>query len=183
MILYKRSEGVRVEEVNVTDYNAEWINDFEQEKAKIKNVINDITLGIEHIGSTAVPGLGAKPVIDMMVGVKELSQVSPEYIVQLKSINYEYVHKPEYPERLFFRKGQWRAGTHHLHVYVHNGEHWLNNIWFRDYLRSHPKAMDDYYRLKKQLEGLYKSDRVAYTNAKAPFIQSILSRLRSENHT
>lgn len=169
-----------MEEVKVTDYNAEWINDFEKEKVKINNVMDEITLGIEHIGSTAVPGLGAKPVIDMMVGVKELSQVSPEYIDQLQSINYEYVHKPEFPERLFFRKGQWRAGTHHLHVYVYNGEHWLNNIWFRDYLRSHPKAMDDYYRLKKKLEGLYKTDRVAYTEAKAPFIQSIFSKNNEE---
>lgn len=67
---------------------------------------------------------------------------------------YEYVHKSDFPERKFFRKGKWRAGTHHLHVYAMSGPQWRNNILFRDYLRNHADTLLQYYRLGDLLKGI-----------------------------
>lgn len=75
----------------------------------------------------------------------------------------------------FFRKGKWRAGTHHLHVYIYNSEEWRNNLLFRDFLINHEWACEEYRVLKEMLAATYPFDRVSYTNAKAPFIQNILT--------
>lgn len=87
--------------VNLSDYNPKWENEFEYEKKRIVNVIGDKILGIEHIGSTSIKGLEAKPVIDIIVGVQDLAEVS-NFVVTLSEIEYEYVHKPEFKDRRFF---------------------------------------------------------------------------------
>ncbi|WP_409346490.1 GrpB family protein [Paenibacillus sp. MBLB4367] len=169
-----------MEEVVVTGHNPEWENEYEREKGKIADALNDILAGIEHIGSTSVPGLAAKPVIDMMAGVLELSDLTEKHVDALRSLGYTHVDHSHFPERKFFRRGEWRAGTHHLHVYRINGTHWRSNLLFRNYLRSHPAAMQEYHELKVTLISKHKQDRAAYTEAKAPFIQSIIQLAMSE---
>jgi len=164
------------EQVIVSVYNPDWIHQYEEEKRKILEAIQDICVSIEHIGSTSVPGLGAKPIIDIMVGVHHLNLVGQRHIDQLKEIGYEYVDKPEFPERKFFRRGKWRAGTHHLHIYEMNGVQWNNNLLFRDYLRNHEDTLKQYYRLKKELEARYKHDRALYTEGKEKFIQEVINK-------
>jgi len=159
----------------VSEYDSEWIEEYEQEKVKISHVLRDVLLRIEHIGSTSIPKLGSKPIIDMMVGVSDLQQVSEAYITGLEGIGYEYVFKPDFPERRFFRKGEWRAGTHHLHIYEYESENWINNILFRDYLKNDSRMMEEYYLLKKKLEQQYKHDRVAYTEGKSEFIGNVIA--------
>lgn len=169
-----------MEQVTVSAYDPQWAAQYEQDKVLISDALSDIVLGIEHIGSTSVPGLGAKPIIDIMVGIQDLDQLKEEHITRLSGIGYEFVHHPDFPERRFFRRGAWRAGTHHLHVYQYKGDHWNKNLNFRNYLIRHPDALEEYYRLKKVLGEKYKHDRAKYTEAKAPFIQHIIGQAMKE---
>lgn len=169
-----------MEEVIVTPYNPDWKEEYNREKAKIESALKGLDVHIEHIGSTSVSGLGSKPTIDMMAGVLSLEEVDEYYLENLAGIGYEYVVKPEFPERLFFRRGQWRAGTHHLHIYRYQGQQWIDQILFREYLKKHPEIKDRYYALKKALENQYKHDRVAYTNGKADFIREVIRKARLE---
>ncbi|GIO29836.1 MULTISPECIES: GrpB family protein [Paenibacillus] len=170
-----------MEQVNISEYNPHWAWEFEQEKLKIAEALEGIVLGIEHIGSTSVPGLGAKPIIDIMAGVSALDEITPVHRVRLERIGYHFVDHPHFPERRFFRRGEWRAGTHHLHVYRHEGEHWNMQLLFRNYLIRHPEALKDYFRLKQNLAQLYPHDRAKYTEAKGSFIRKIIELARAEN--
>ncbi|MFS0597959.1 GrpB family protein [Peribacillus frigoritolerans] len=159
--------------IMIENYNPNWVTEFEQEKAKIKEVLKDKPICVEHIGSTSVMGLGAKPILDIMAGVQHLAEVDA-FIEPLKSIGYEFVPHKEFPERRFFRKGQWRAGTHHLHIYRLGSEQWKNQLSFRNYLRSHPDVRKQYQQLKMSLAKKHPADIVGYTKAKAPFILNVM---------
>ncbi|NBI28157.1 GrpB family protein [Chengkuizengella marina] len=161
-------------QIVIEEYNSDWSIQFEKEKEKLKQVLNNDLLPIEHIGSTSVKGLAAKPIIDIMIGVKSLSEVDI-FIEPLKPLGYEYVFHTEFPQRRFFRKGKWRAGTHHLHIYEYNSKFWINNILFRNYLRDFPDTKLQYNQLKKDLAVKYEYDRIGYTSAKAPFISNVIN--------
>ncbi|PEA55655.1 hypothetical protein CON64_05805 [Bacillus pseudomycoides] len=163
----------------IEEYKPNWTLQFTEEQKIIKNIMGDAAITIEHIGSTSVEGLSAKPILDMMVGVRTLNDIDT-FIEPLKTIGYEHVFHEEFPNRRFFRKGLWRAGTHHLHIYQYDSEEWNNNLLFRDYLRNHPNARLQYEQLKKELANKHRFDRVAYTNAKAPFILDIIKKAKKE---
>lgn len=169
-------------EITIEDYNSNWPKQFEKEKVKLKEILADKVISIEHIGSTSVEGLGAKPILDIAIGVNNLEVVS-EFIEPLKQIGYEFVYHKEFPERRFFRKGQWRAGTHHLHFYQFEGEHWNNQILFRNYLRNNPDFLKEYHQLKVDLAEKFRFDRVSYTENKTPFIQNVLHLSRKMGWT
>jgi GrpB-like predicted nucleotidyltransferase (UPF0157 family) len=166
-------------EITIEDYNPNWSKQFEEEKVKLKEILADNVISIEHIGSTSVEGLGAKPILDIAIGVNDLEVVS-KFIEPLKQIGYEFVYHKEFPERRFYRKGQWRAGTHHLHFYQFEGEHWTNQILFRNYLRNNPDVLKEYHQLKVDLAKKFCFDRVSYTENKAPFIQNVLQKAKKE---
>ncbi|WP_435166223.1 GrpB family protein [Paenibacillus glycanilyticus] len=166
-----------METVKIEEYKDEWPFKYQGEQSKIKEIMTDKAIAIEHIGSTSVQGLGAKPIIDFMVGVNDLKEVE-EFIEPLAKIGYEHVYHKEFPNRRFFRRGEWRAGTHHLHIYVHGSEEWNNNILFRDYLRTHPDVLKQYNQLKKEFAEKNHHDRVAYTNAKHPFIIDVIQKAK-----
>ncbi|MEK3817537.1 GrpB family protein [Cytobacillus sp. FSL W8-0315] len=109
-------------EISIEGYNSNWAKEFEAEKVKLKEILNDKVISIEHIGSTSIKGLGAKPILDIAIGLKDLKTVM-EFIEPLEKLGYEFVYHKEFAERRFFRKGEWRAGTHHLHFYEFEGEH------------------------------------------------------------
>ncbi|MGE7762590.1 GrpB family protein [Peribacillus sp. NPDC097895] len=131
------------------------------------------------MGSTSVKGLGAKPILDIMTGVHHLDEVDM-FIEPLQSIGYVFVAHKEFPDRRFFRKGQWRAGTHHLHFYKYGSEQWKNQLSFRDYLRTHPNVRDQYQQLKLFLAQKHPADIVGYTKAKAPFIQNVIESAKKK---
>ncbi|GGD82834.1 GrpB family protein [Paenibacillus nasutitermitis] len=160
-------------EVTIAEYNPGWVAQFEQEQAKLQAVLPDKSIVIEHIGSTSVEGLPSKPILDIAIGVHDLEEADA-FITPLGELDYEYVPKADFPNRKFFRKGKWRRGTHHLHVYELGSEEWNNNLLFRNYLRNHPEKVQEYARLKRQLASLHADDRETYTKLKAPFIHSIL---------
>ncbi|MEN1936266.1 GrpB family protein [Paenibacillus sp. 102] len=166
-------------EIIIEPYNLNWHEEFRKEKEKFISLLEKDILAIEHIGSTSVEGLSAKPLIDMMIGVENLGLVD-HWIGPLQAIGYEYVFHKHFPQRRFFRKGKWRAGTHHLHVYTYGGQEWKNNLLFRDFIRNHEWARVEYKQLKQELAMKYPFDRVSYTNAKAPFIQKIILLAKEE---
>ncbi len=163
--------------VLLIDYDPRWPREFEEEKARVLAAIGPHVVGVEHIGSTAVPGLPAKPIIDLLVGVRRLDEARP-CIAPLAAIGYAYV--PEYeafiPDRRYFRKGAFGARTHHLHMVVIGGEIWNAHVRFRDWLRDHPDDARRYADLKRELAAKFRDDREAYTDGKTAFIREIERR-------
>jgi GrpB-like predicted nucleotidyltransferase (UPF0157 family) len=130
-----------------------------------------LVVDVEHIGSTAVPGLGAKPVIDIMPGVRTPEDTN-RCIAGLRRLGYEYVPEDTIPDRLFFRKG-YPERKLHVHVVQVGGDFWVRHIAFRDYLRAHGDAANNYASLKRKLAAQYPHDSLAYTDAKSEFILGI----------
>ncbi|SES18276.1 GrpB domain, predicted nucleotidyltransferase, UPF0157 family [Gracilibacillus ureilyticus] len=159
--------------VTLTEYNPDWVNQYKYEAKRIIKAIGDKAAGIEHIGSTSVKGLAAKPIIDILVGVEELKIVN-DLIAPLEKIENEYVPKPEWTDRYFFRKGVWGRGTCHLHVCEINSREWVEKLLFRNYLRKNPQTAEKYASLKRELAVEYNDDRPEYTRRKEPFIYDIL---------
>jgi GrpB-like predicted nucleotidyltransferase (UPF0157 family) len=169
--------------VRIVAYDLEWPSLFKKEKNRIIDIIGHIVLKVEHIGSTAVPNLGGKPIIDIMVAVNHLDDADI-CIEPLEIIGYNYF--PEYeesmPERRYFQKGKQPEEQHyHLHMVELTSEFWERHLLFRDHLRSHPDIAEHYYVLKKKLATKYGSDCEGYTEAKTPFIESAVSDAREEN--
>lgn len=165
--------------VNLSDHNPNWEKQFDYEKKRIIDVLGDKAIGIEHIGSTSIKGIKAKPIIDILVGVHEINEVSI-FVIPLRQIEYEYVPKPDFKERRFFRKGVWGKGTCHLHICEFNSNEWIEKLLFRDYLRLNPQVAEEYASLKKELASRYKFDRPTYTKKKEPFIKTIIEKARQE---
>ena len=162
------------ERVTIVPYDPEWPLMFEGERAALAEVFHGTGAEIEHVGSTAVPGLGAKPVIDVMVGVSRLADVE-EKAKLLESAGYQYV--PEYeaalPERRYFRKPPSRPRVYHLHCVVKGSDFWKRHLQFRDYLRIHPTVAAEYYKLKCELAS--RCSKAAYTEAKSSFVEGVLA--------
>ncbi|WP_088012387.1 GrpB family protein [Gottfriedia acidiceleris] len=156
--------------VLIKNYDPNWELQFEEEKGKILSVIPKKIIQIEHIGCTSIKGLGAKPIIDMMIGVTKLEDFE-ELIQPLSTIDFEYVSKPELTDRRFFRKELWGHGTCHLHICEHKSKEWIEKLLFRDYLRENPKVAKNYLNLKKNLAKEYQYDCQTYTKKKEPFIR------------
>lgn len=163
----------------IVAYDPRWSALFEEERARLFASTGPLLAAIEHVGSTAVPGLAANPIIDIMGGARELGEVT-RYVAPLEGIGYEYV--PQYeayiPERRYFRKPRTGQGprTHHLHIVELTSTFWHRQLLFREYLRTHPVALREYADLKRRLAAEYGDDGRGYSDAKRPFIESILKR-------
>ncbi len=158
----------------ISTYQPNWPELFDQEAAVIQNLIGSYITIIEHIGSTAVPGLAAKPIIDMLIGINRLSD-SPLFIPPLQKLGYIYVpeHEVDLPERRYLYKQERGEDTFHLHMVEPQSDFFCRHLAFRDYLRTHPEAVGEYAALKIRLAGEFGSDRSGYTDAKTDFIHSI----------
>ncbi|MBD2741993.1 GrpB family protein [Coleofasciculus sp. FACHB-1120] len=162
--------------IQVVDYDTNWPIQFEQEKLQILHALGDDVLDIHHIGSTSVPGLAAKPIIDILVGLEELPP-SVTQIASLETLGYLYQGELGIPGRHFFRKGMPR--THHLHLVKQGNQVWENQLIFRDFLRAHPEKAKQYDALKRKLAVQFRLDREGYVQAKAPLIEQLLSKARA----
>jgi GrpB-like predicted nucleotidyltransferase (UPF0157 family) len=159
--------------VVLVPYNKAWPSLFLEERVRIERVLGPLAEGIEHVGSTAVPGLVAKPILDIMVGVRSPRDVD-RCIRPLERLCYEYRGEARVPGRLFFRRGDPR--THHLHVAEVGSEFWERHLAFRDYLRADPETALEYAQLKHDLASRFHGDRAAYTEAKTGFISEVVRR-------
>jgi GrpB-like predicted nucleotidyltransferase (UPF0157 family) len=167
--------------VVIVDYNPIWVELFLKEKEKLVTAIGPFCASIEHIGSTAVPGLAAKPVIDILIGVHHL-QDAPLFIPPLVELGYEYIpeHERELPERRYLHKIVGGLHTYHLHIVEPATRFYTVQLSFRDYLRSHAETAREYAELKKLLAARFTHDRSAYTEAKSGFIQEVLNKSMKE---
>ena len=160
--------------VIIVDYDTQWPTLYEKEKALVRRVLEHRICALEHVGSTAVPKLGGKN-IDIMAGVKSVDEAN-QCISPLESIGYKDVTpQPDNTEWYYcLGKGPHSVG-YHLHLVKFNSEHWKKHIVFRDFLRKNPQIAQEYFNLKKRLAIKYGTDRLGYTEAKSPFIESILT--------
>ncbi|RWZ60169.1 GrpB family protein [Halobacillus fulvus] len=157
--------------VEVLDYQPVWKAKFEEEADRLRNVFRGELLDLYHIGSTAIEGMKAKPIIDIMPVVKTLSAVDG-YDEQMKSIGYEPKGENGIAGRRFYQKGGENR-TFHVHVYEQNNPEIDRHLAFRDYLRSHSCALIQYGELKQSLAKRYPYDIEAYIEGKAPLVQTI----------
>ena len=164
--------------VVIIDYDPQWPILYEEEKGRILEAVGHLIVAIEHVGSTAVPGLGAKPIIDIMVAVSDLADAR-QCIDPLQGIGYEYAPELDasMPQRRYFDKGPAEARIH-LHMVELASEFWQRHLLFRGFLRDHPQVAQEYEQLKRELAARYGPDRVGYTEAKTSFIRSVEDRAR-----
>jgi GrpB-like predicted nucleotidyltransferase (UPF0157 family) len=168
--------SVREEPIYLVPYDPTWPRQFEEERAQLARVLSPWLVGpIEHIGSTAVPGLVAKPIIDIMAGVRDLPS-SLDARAALEPLDYVY-----FPYRSdvmhWFCKPSPAHRTHHLHLVPVQSALWAERVMFRDHLRSSSETADEYAALKVSLAAQHQFDREAYTDAKGAFVRSILDRV------
>jgi len=182
--LQQRVERVVREEIAICPYDPRWSQLFHQEKEHLRSCLpTELVLRIEHFGSTAVPGLAAKPIVDMLVEVTDLQATRERIAPMLESQGYDYFWRPTHgddspPFYAWFIKRDAVTGsrTHHIHM-VEAGpefvEHW-DRLLFRDYLIEHLEVAKEYERLKTRLASVSPRDRVMYTLGKTDFIVEIM---------
>ena len=163
--------------VVVEPYDEAWKKDFAAIRDELEAVLNGLVLRIEHVGSTSVEGLSAKPVIDIDVVIGDRS-ILPEVISALESIGYSHEGDLGIPGREAFKyEGKDHLKKHHLYVCAQDAEELKRHIAFRDYLRSDPDAVAEYSRIKEEGARLYPDDIDKYIEHKSPFIESIYKRI------
>ncbi len=174
--------------VTVVPYDPRWPRIFERERDRLAEALGPAVVEIEHFGSTAVPGLAAKPVIDVMVWIDALTR-GQALVDPVVALGYEYVpaFEDELPFRRYFRRhpdDELAPGVEHAGYHVHMLEHrhpWGGkDIAFRDHLRTNPKDARAYGTLKLELARRFPSDRNAYIEAKSPFIRALLERIERQ---
>lgn len=169
--------GGVVEPIIIVDYDPNWAVSFTKLRNHIGESLRDLPHSIDHIGSTAIPGAAAKPIIDIDVVLKSKAD-TPKAIEALAKIGYRHLGDLGIAGREAFESP---AGPdpHHLYVVVLGGREHARHVRFRDYLRSHPEETKRYSALKKSLARKFRNDREAYTEAKTTFIEAILRQAGS----
>lgn len=170
---------VMAEEVAVIPYDPSWPVLFEQERQHLLSCLPADLIGrIEHFGSTAVPGLPAKPIVDMLVEVTSLDAARECMAPILEAQGYDYFWRPTWGDETppyyawFIKRDENGKRTHHIHMVESQFEHW-ERLLFRDYLIAHPDVAQAYGNLKIRLSTQHCTDRVAYTQAKGEFVKRV----------
>lgn len=158
--------------IEVVAYNPEWAKMFEEEAKVIKAILGENCVAVHHIGSTSVEGLFAKPIIDIMPVVKDISLVDA-HNVQFEAIGYECKGEFGIPGRRFYMKGGDNR-THHIHIFENNNRTDIErHIAVRDYLRTHPNDADEYGKLKMKLATEFTYDNDGYCDGKDEFVKAL----------
>jgi len=158
------------DDVVVVDYDQHWPKAYQEEAERISLVLDHTFTEIHHIGSTSVPGLSAKPTIDILVVVLHFAPVE-EYIRRLEPLGYQHVSHKDDAIRLFFCKGT--AHAYHLHIVERGSWEHRRHLLFRDYLRAHPETAQVYGELKQELADRFATDRPSYTKNKTTFVKAV----------
>jgi GrpB-like predicted nucleotidyltransferase (UPF0157 family) len=171
----------RAEPVVLAEPDPAWAEAFVAECARLRARFADIPIGrIEHVGSTAVPGLVAKPIVDMLIEVPDLRTVHERMAPALEAAGYEYFWRPAGPGEAgvvyawFIRRDASGARTHHLHMLPPGSPHW-DRVRFRDILRARPDLAAEYAGVKRKAAARHRNDRSAYARAKGRFIRRIMA--------
>ena len=161
--------------IATVEYDPRWPAMFEVEKRRLHDALGDMAARIEHIGSTAVSGLAAKPIIDIDVYVRAIEPMAL-YREPLEALGYVFKFDPETPGLHFFGYPAERPRRFHVHVAELGGRHMLADLAVRDFLRTHPDVAEEYARLKRALTAQHPGDREAYVAGKAQFMTELQAR-------
>ena len=168
-----------MDDVEIVDYDPRWPHLFDEEAERLRAVLDpSLIVGLEHFGSTAIAGLSAKPIIDILIAVRSLAAARASFVDALRKLDYVYWADNPKKDRMFFVKGMPPFGSkrsHHVHVTELHGEMW-QRLAFRDYLRAHPEEVATYDRLKRRLAAEHQTDREAYTDAKSTYVGSVMRK-------
>src|SRR3984885_13412236 len=168
-----------MDEVEIINYDPRWPILFDQEAKRLRATLDpSLIVGLEHFGSTAVPGLSAKPIIDILIAVRSLADAQASFVEPFRNLDYVYWADNPKKDRMFFVRGMPPFGSrrsHHVHVTEPHGEMW-QRLAFRDYLRTHPEEAGTYERLKRRLAAEHQADREAYTSAKSAYVESVMRK-------
>lgn len=167
---------MRLDPIKIAAYDLSWPAAFERERVRVAKALRPWLIGpVEHIGSTSVPGLAAKPIIDMLARIDEYDSLDPSALAEIGWVHAPEPHDAQDRKWSFcFPDPAWR--THHLHVVEHGSAGWPTWLAFRDHLRAHPADAAEYGRIKVALAEADDRGRPAYRAGKAPFIENILRR-------
>lgn len=157
--------------VRLAQYSPEWKTLYEKEERLLKDLIGKCIIDIQHIGSTSIPNMIAKPIIDIGIAIADFEE-GKRCIEPIESLGYEYKGENGIPKRHYFVKGD--PTTHHLHIVEIDSAEWKKNITFRDALRKNENLAKEYAELKLSLAEKFKYDRVAYTDGKTDFVNYVL---------
>lgn len=166
--------------ITIVDYDLRWPEIFEDERARIVEAIGERVVEIQHIGSTAVPGLASKALIDIMAAVRSMADAD-ECIAPLEALGYTYRGEVVFAGSHYYKKiREDGERTHNIHLCEGSNQEWERHILFRDYLRNHPTVALEYAALKRGLAAKFVDDRVGYTNAKDEFVEACIAKAREE---
>lgn len=170
------------EDVSVVPYDPRWPEMFEQERLHLISCLpKDLIKRIEHFGSTAVSGLSAKPIVDILVEVASLDETKQRIVPILEAQRYDYFWRPTWGNDTppfyawFIKRNNGGNRTHHIHMVESHFEHW-DRLIFRDYLIEHPDVAFEYGNLKMSISCTHQNDRVAYTQAKSDFVRQVTAK-------
>jgi GrpB-like predicted nucleotidyltransferase (UPF0157 family) len=161
--------------VRLVPYDDLWPREFAAEAARIEGACDELPIRLEHIGSTAIAGISAKPVIDILAGCPANANRAP-YIAALKQLGYVHRGNNGIPGRNYFVRGSPRSQQ--VHLVNWSSALWRDHLLFRDYLRAHGDVAREYEELKRQLAITFAGDRRAFSEAKGPFIRAVLRDAR-----
>ncbi len=169
--------GLKRGTVKLAHHDPEWDALFRAEKTKLLEALSDLVLDIQHVGSTAIPTISAKPIIDIAVLVRSIEEASKQ-VPEIEALGYERKEEQK-PERLFFTKGPEERRTVYLHVGDRGTSYIEDMIAFRDYLIEHPWEAHKYMELKKELAEKHADDRETYTAGKEKFVHDVLKKAKT----
>lgn len=173
--------GQHKRDFTIVPYQLGWKDLFEQEADLLHSALGEKALRIEHIGSTAIPGILAKPIIDIMVAVVSLAEAA-ELIPVVESLGYEYKPHDTIPDRIYFAKeSSPEHRTHHLNLTALGSGFWTSQLAFRDYLRAHDEITAEYGELKKRIAEQYAQTHQLDPEAKSEFVARVLELAEKEN--
>ncbi len=182
--LRKRIDELVKEEISIVPYELVWPKMFEDEADFLRERLpHGLIRKIEHFGSTAIPGLSAKPVIDILVGVTSLEETKKRIVPVLEAEGYEYFYRPSFGNygppyyAWFIKRDSKGKRTHHIHMVEAGSELW-DRLYFRDYLKEFPEVAERYNDLKRELSKKYPNNRVKYTEEKSGFIRSVTEKAK-----
>ena len=166
------------EDIRIVAHDSRWVAQFVAERNRLLDLLPGHFIAIEHIGSTAVPELAAKPIIDILAGVSTLNEAD-SLLAPLCAHGYETSSEfnATLTDRRWLMRHAFGRRTHHLHLVVFGGEQWIRHLQFRDVLRADVAITARYEHLKRELAEQYRHDREAYTHAKTAFINEVLTNV------
>jgi len=161
--------------VRIVPYDAGWPARADEELRRLKEGLGSVAVRLEHVGSTAVPGLAAKPILDLQLSVADIERRAA-FVEPLERLGYLFVPVPESPDHHFFARPPERPRSHHLHVCEAGSHHELRHLAVRDFLRAHDPEAAGYADVKQAAAARHPEDRLAYIAAKQEYVEDLEAR-------